>query len=145
MKHFLPAIKLSLRYRWSIVGAVICSFIVAILCTASITTVYPVVESVFQKKTFMSWLDEEIEHAGARRDQLESEIETIQQQLTVTNNRRDQELLNDDLDQKSGYVAAEQRAIDYYNRIRPTVERYAPGHPLAPWWPPWSGWPWRRP
>lgn len=131
MKHFLPAIKLSLRYRWSIAGAVLCSMMVALMCTASITTVYPVVESVFQQKTFSTWVVEELQEARQRHTQLESEIADIDLELESASDERQRRVLLGEREQKTGFLTAEQRAINWYTWIRPTIDRYAPTTPFG--------------
>jgi subfamily B ATP-binding cassette protein MsbA len=74
MKNFLRAVKLGIRHRFTLLGAVVCSLIVALFWGFNIGTIYPVVEVVFQGKAMPDWIDEEI----AR---LEGEIQDRQQWL----------------------------------------------------------------
>ena len=48
MRDFFKAIRISLRYKWSIMGAILSSLIIAVLWGASITTIYPFVRIVFR-------------------------------------------------------------------------------------------------
>ncbi len=129
IKQFLPAIKLSLRYRWSISGAVICSLIVAVLCVASITTVFPIVESVFQKKTIATWIVEEVTDSEARITRLTGEIESIETQLNLATDANEQVNLRDEIDRRSGNIGTAHETIDFYATISPWVENYAPKTP----------------
>ena len=47
MKNFLRAVRLTLRYRWTVFFAIVCSLGVALLWSANIGTVYPIIEVVF--------------------------------------------------------------------------------------------------
>ena len=60
MKNFFRAVKLGMRYRFTLLGAIVCSLMVALFWGANIGTVYPVVEVVFQGKAMPDWIDGEI-------------------------------------------------------------------------------------
>ena len=60
MKNFFRAVKLGMRYRFTLLGAIVCSLMVALFWGANIGTVYPVVEVVFQGKAMTDWIDGEI-------------------------------------------------------------------------------------
>ena len=81
MKAFLRAILLSLRYKWSIVGAVVCSTLIAFMMVASISTVFPVVKVVLEGHTAHSWVDGEIKATTEQITVIESDIEDLQQQI----------------------------------------------------------------
>ncbi|MCA9166846.1 MAG: ABC transporter ATP-binding protein [Planctomycetales bacterium] len=61
MKHLLQAIRMSLRYRWSLITSIVCSAFVAVLWGANITAVYPFVEVVFQGQTLHDWVAEQMD------------------------------------------------------------------------------------
>ena len=62
MKPFLRAVAHSLHYRWTIAGAFCCSLVIAVIWSASITTVFPIVKIVLEKETAKSWVQHEIEN-----------------------------------------------------------------------------------
>ena len=74
MKNFFRAVKLGTRHRFTLLGAIFCSLMVALFWGANIGTVYPVVEVVFQGKAMPEWIDDEI-------SRLEHEI--LQRQLWI--------------------------------------------------------------
>ena len=78
MKHFLQILLLSLRYKWSILASVVVAFCIAFLWGASISTVYPLVEVVFEGKTIQSWMEDAITDAENRSDRLRIEIVDLQ-------------------------------------------------------------------
>jgi ATP-binding cassette, subfamily B, bacterial MsbA len=80
MLEFLPAVKSSLRYKWSIIGAVVCSLLIALLWGASISTIYPFVEIVLEGNTATSWIDERIEENRTRITAYSGEIDELKTQ-----------------------------------------------------------------
>jgi ATP-binding cassette subfamily B protein/subfamily B ATP-binding cassette protein MsbA len=89
------------------------------------------VESVFQKKTFSTWIAEEITNARARQVKLADESAVLETQLAATTDVRERSLIEQELEQKSGYQTAEHKAVEWYEWIRPSVERYAPKSPFG--------------
>ncbi|MCP4191245.1 MAG: ABC transporter ATP-binding protein [Planctomycetaceae bacterium] len=57
----MRAIRLALRYKYSLIASITCSAMVAIFWGANITAVYPFVQIVFQDQTLHTWVDKEIE------------------------------------------------------------------------------------
>lgn len=55
MKNLSYAIRMSMRYKYSIMGSIVCSAMVALFWGANITAVYPFVEVVFQGQTLHDW------------------------------------------------------------------------------------------
>ena len=51
---------MALRYRWSLVGSIACSFMVALLWGANMGTVYPCVEVVLKVKSLQEWVDQRL-------------------------------------------------------------------------------------
>lgn len=80
MREFWDAIRLSLRYRWSIAGALFSSLMIAILFGASIATVLPFVRIVFADKntTVETWLDQQIVDSRERISDLNAEWESLE-------------------------------------------------------------------
>ncbi|MDG2381526.1 MAG: ABC transporter ATP-binding protein [Pirellulaceae bacterium] len=66
----MRAIRLALRYKYSLIASIACSAMVAIFWGANITAVYPFVQIVFQDQTLHSWVDEEIETARSELEKL---------------------------------------------------------------------------
>ncbi len=130
MNHFLRALKLSFRYRWSIAGAVVCSLMVALMWGASITTVFPVVESVFQRKTIPMWIDDEVQKAFERRGQLQQEIAELESQLQ-TSSADESGWMKSDLRKKQDFVTAENKAIEWFTGMRPFAQRWSPTTPFG--------------
>ena len=114
-------------------SAIGCCLAVALLWSANIGTVYPIIEVIFQNKSVPQWADEEI-----------AELE-VSSRETTEQIARDQELLNDDsLSDRSqradlehelvlnrAKFAAEQKALDRAKWIQPYAHQYLPSTPFS--------------
>lgn len=118
MRHFLKAIKVSLRYKWSILGAILSSLMIAVLWGASITTIYPFVRIVFRGETVQTWVEQEISKA-------EQNLQTVQKEIA------DKEKKGQDVTASRSRLVAEEKAIRWFRSIQPYVLKYAPQTPFA--------------
>ena len=84
---FLKVLKLSMRYKWSLVGSFICSGFVALLWSANIGAVYPVARIVFYGKTIQESVSEQI-------DELEEKISNCEQDLGSSTDAESQQSIN---------------------------------------------------
>ncbi|MFK7767045.1 MAG: ABC transporter ATP-binding protein [Mariniblastus sp.] len=122
MKPFFRAVRHSLRYRWSIVGAFLCSLIIAVIWSASITTIFPIVKIVLEGETAVSWIEHEIQNGEAIVISLEKEITNLEDQFAQKNDV----LIANKLDLKRDRLAGEQASLAWYQNASPTVKKYAP-------------------
>jgi subfamily B ATP-binding cassette protein MsbA len=67
MNNLLKAIRMALKYKYSLIASIFCSVMVAIFWGANITAVYPFVEVVFQGKTLHDWVDDQV---GSVQDEI---------------------------------------------------------------------------
>lgn len=76
MKDSIEALRLSLKYRWSILGAFLSSLMIAFLFGASITTVLPFVKVVFSEKdnTIESWVQANVDSAQLKVTNIQTAI-----------------------------------------------------------------------
>jgi len=126
MKNFARAIRLSLRFRFTIVGACFCSVMVAFFWGANVTAVYPFVEAVFRGDSMHEWVDHQIQATRRNVEELEIELARLQQQR--------ENVLADErtsLDFQISYcdsrLAAERQALDAVRWLEPYIRRYLPG------------------
>ena len=62
MKNLNRALRMTLKYRWSLLASFFCSAMVAILWSLNLGAVYPFVEIVIKGKSLHQWVaDEDIE------------------------------------------------------------------------------------
>lgn len=76
INEFWEAIRLSLRYWWSIVGAALSSLMIALLFGASIATTLPLVKIIFTEdsNTIELWVDQQIKSSAAELAKIEADF-----------------------------------------------------------------------
>jgi subfamily B ATP-binding cassette protein MsbA len=125
MNKFLRAIRLSLRFRFTILGIALCSVLVAFFWGANVTAVYPFVEAVFRGDSMPQWVDHQIQATTERIGRLEYDVTRLQQ-------KREQAPAAEwkSLDAQVGYansrLAAERKALAGVRRLQPYIRRYLP-------------------
>ncbi len=74
MNDFREAIRLSLRYKWSIIGAALSSLMIALLFGASIATTLPFVKIIFSEdsNTIELWVAKQLQSAEERVAKVEA-------------------------------------------------------------------------
>ena len=60
MQNFFRAVKIGLHYRFTVLGIIACSLLVAAFWGANIGTIYPMVEVVFEGKSVPEYLEQEV-------------------------------------------------------------------------------------
>jgi len=118
MKHFFRTVLFSLRYKWSIVAAVLCSIMIALLWSASISSIYPIAQLVLiEQGTVSDFFDRKIEDHQRAVAQLQAEVQ--QRQLPESQRPAKQTQLNYELSQ-----------LRFWTELRPKVVPYAPNTPF---------------
>ena len=130
MSNFARVLKLSLRYRLTVMAAVVCAVAIALLWGGNIGTVYPFVEIVFEGRSLHEWVDEEIAAAQQTAADLARRIDQLaeQQQAASTADAAQQiELQIRDLNTRRD---AELRALAFRRRLQPYIHQYLPTRPF---------------
>jgi ATP-binding cassette subfamily B protein/subfamily B ATP-binding cassette protein MsbA len=127
MVSFLRSVQLSLRRRWTFVGAVLCALAVGILWGGNIGTVFPFVEVVFRGQSLPQWVDREIQRAEARLAEVDGQLNELTR--TVHANRP----VNGHSDRRwqrlHSQRDAEIGALSRFRRVQPWVHHYLPAEP----------------
>ena len=126
MKPFLRAIKQSLKYKWSIAGAFLCSFLIAIIWSASITTVFPIVKIVLEDETAITWVDKSIQTGEATLNDLDAEVDELTAEFEAT----DDPVVSNRIKLKQDRIRAETKSLDWFRQVQPYVNKYAPTSPF---------------
>lgn len=122
MKPFFLAVKHSLRYRWTIAGAFACSLLIAVIWSASITTVFPVVKIVLEGETAITWVEHEIENGRENVEHFRTEVANLESRLAET----DDVSIANKLDLKRDRLNGEIESLKWYKDIQPYITQYAP-------------------
>ena len=127
MKNFARAIRLGLRYHWTLGMIVVSSLMVALLWGANLATVYPFVEVVFQGRSLRQWVDDNIEDTKTELVDLRQKQSAIDQQANSQDisarHRTSRSYLN-------SQISAEQTALARYQTLQPWIHRYLPNEPF---------------
>ncbi len=127
MKPFFRAIWLSLRYKWSIAGAVTCAVMISLLWSMSITTIYPIVVVVLQDETAVTWVDGEIRSTYENIAELNTEIAGLQQSIATATDAATASRFSLKLNIKQDRLKSEVKRAGYFeNTMKPVIDRYAP-------------------
>jgi len=129
MKNFARAVRLALRYRLILIGAVVCSLSVAVLWGANIGAVYPFVKVVLQGQSLRQWIDEEITKGEENQAQLTAAIADLKRRQ-ATAAEADQRLIARDIDRNAARLRAEERALAVSRRLSPYIHAWFPDQPF---------------
>ena len=121
MSNFFRVVCLSLRYRVTVVAAVLCALAIGVLWGGNIGTVFPFVEVVFRGQSLGEWVDGEIQKSANKITELDNEIAELR--ASGEDSGRHYQVL-------STRRQAEQAAEATYHRLRPFIHRYLPNDPF---------------
>ncbi|MEM9413428.1 MAG: ABC transporter transmembrane domain-containing protein, partial [Planctomycetota bacterium] len=119
MKNLGRALRMALKYRWSLVLSMFCSLMVAIFWGANLGAVYPFIEVVLHDKSLHDWADENIVET-------KNEIASREQKIA--------ELPADDLTTKSrlnSEINSLEKKLWLSEEIAPWIKAYAPSDPFS--------------
>ncbi|MGB7327779.1 MAG: ABC transporter ATP-binding protein [Rubripirellula sp.] len=128
MKNFGRVLAMAARRRWALAGILATSLMVALLWGANIGAIYPIVEVVFEGKSFPAYAAEKIAEADKNVAALDAEILDLDQQLVAASGDEKNRL----------QVQRESRAVKrkaisdgvyYLSKAKPTIDRFAPTGP----------------
>jgi subfamily B ATP-binding cassette protein MsbA len=126
MKNYLRVLRMTLRYRLTLIALVLCSFMVAILWGGNIGAVYPVFEVAFRGKSLHDWAEGEIARTEQKSAELAASIRALREPQTAAANASSQrrtreiELLE----------ARWQTALATARWLQPVIESYLPNDPF---------------
>ena len=129
MNNFGRAIRLSMRRRWTLVLAFVCSVLVSVFWGANLGTVYPVVEVVIRGQSLHEWLDAEAAESAAAVEAITAEIERLQGEQSGAD-ASEQAELQKRISFEHSRLAAESAAHHRTMQLRPFVEGWLPRDPF---------------
>lgn len=133
MTNFSRALRLALRYRWTLAGIVCSSLMVAVLWGANLGTLSPIIAVVLKQRSLHEWADTSIsdfeQQSHQRLKQSEGKIEEWQRQLASApvSEKRD---LRRAMSREKKEVSVKQGALARAQRLKPWVDRYFPKRPF---------------
>ena len=89
MQNYWRAIRIALQYRWTIVGAIACSLMVAVLWGGSIGALYPVLQVAVNDQSLQEWSTEQLAESKAELKAKQTESQqgnlTEREKLSIQN------------------------------------------------------------
>lgn len=130
MRNLSRALRMALKYRWSLIWAFICSILVAVFWGANLGAVYPFVEVVLKDKSLQQWAEQRLEDSHVAIENSESKIKKLQSQIAHDN------LTGEQIKVKQKAVRSYQTDIKTQNeriawteQLEPWIRKYAPSDP----------------
>lgn len=125
MNNFLRVVRLALRFRFTILGIMGCSVLVAFFWGANVTAVYPFVEAVFRGDSMPQWVDHQLQATTQRIEKLEVDLKRLQQERDQAGDA-ERRSLDLQITYATSRLEAERKAYQGVSRIAPYIHRYLP-------------------
>ncbi|MDP7268222.1 MAG: ABC transporter ATP-binding protein [Pirellulales bacterium] len=126
MKNLGRAIRQALRQRFTIIGIILSSLVVAFFWGANIGAVYPFVEVVVQNKSMHDWARERVAESEKASAVAKQKIHELEQQQDGTENAQSLNNKKNEIDALRLRIEAEQKVIATTKSLQPYIERYLP-------------------
>lgn len=121
---------MALKYRWSLIGSIICSILVAVFWGANLGAVYPFVEVVLNDgKTIHQWAERRIEQANVDIASAEKEIEAFQVEVQAAAGAEADEIQKK-IYLKESFIEDQHKRIERTEWLVPYIEKYCPTTPF---------------
>lgn len=127
---------MALRYRWSILGSLVCSLLVAVFWGINLGAVYPFVEVVLHNKTLQQWADERVASGSRNIERLEAQLESGVEPVgkdgagaVADGNAAAMPLTDRQVHSIRTEIEQEQRRIAATESWQPWIRKYAPEDP----------------
>ena len=130
MKDFGRVLRIAARKRWSLVGILLSSLLIALLWGANIGTLYPLVEVVFKGDSIPQYAATKISESDAELAKVDQELIDLRERLRVAegDERRQIELGIEATEARRRVIAD---SVHYLKKFKPTIDRFAPEGPYA--------------
>jgi subfamily B ATP-binding cassette protein MsbA len=129
MNNFGRALKLTLVYRWQLVGSLSAALMVALLWGGNLTAIYPCIEIVLKGRSAAEWAEDQIDYAETVKAKSEKKVAELQAEIP-TAAETEVEQLKRQLQTAEDRIAAEEAAAERYQQILPYLKKYLPSDPF---------------
>lgn len=129
MHGIARVLRMTLRYRFTLVGVLLSSFFMGVLWSANISVVYPVAETVFLGKTMQQWVRDNQADLKREHAQLNGEIGSLRERIAqaAPEERRRLELSIPSLNDR---IETADDELNWMLRIQPWIDQYVPATPF---------------
>lgn len=132
MKNLNRALRMTLKYRWSLIASFVCSAMVAVLWSLNLGALYPFVEVVIKGKSLPEWLV--IEDAESKRliGLSSAKIETLEVKLEELGNDSSQaHAIRNKIASNRYDIQIQEARAEFRTKLAPYIQKYAPEKPFT--------------
>lgn len=143
MKNLGRALKMALKYRWSLFGSFVCSIMVALFWGANLGAVYPFVEVVLNDgKTIHEWAEQRIGSAETDIQTTTAQIQELEARIAELKNPAQDDIATQDdssadptalakeIATKRSFIDDQESRIAQTESLVPYIDRYCPNTPF---------------
>ena len=128
MKNFGRVLRIAARRRWSLLGILVSSLLIAVLWGANIGTLYPLVEVVFKGDSIPGYAERKIEEATTKAAGLDQKIADAEAKL-VDADASEAKALTLAIQSDQTTREAIEESVEYLVWAKPAIDKYAPTGP----------------
>lgn len=125
MKNFGRVLGLAARKRWSLLGILITSLMIAVLWGANIGTLYPLVEVVFNGDDLPGYVAKKLDESDRNIAFIDAEIRSLSNQLADANGESTRKIQLK-IESAEAKREIEIKSVYYLARAKPWIDQYAP-------------------
>jgi subfamily B ATP-binding cassette protein MsbA len=129
MNNFSRVLRLALRQRWTVAGAVVSALLVALLWGANIGALYPVIEVVSGGQSLQKWIDGEIADTQHHIADLHATLADLEASRDKAPADQRQELIGQ-INAKQADLASSEVYLQGRQHLKPYIDRYLPNDPF---------------
>ncbi|MCS7465612.1 ABC transporter ATP-binding protein/permease [Stieleria sp. ICT_E10.1] len=119
---FVRVLRLAFRRHWAVAGIAVSSLAIALLWSANISAVLPIVDVVFAGDTLSEYVQQSIEKADQAAETYTAQIAQIESGAATA---------GDSIDELRAQAARQTSKSHWYRRAKPWVDAYAPTTPFG--------------
>jgi len=127
MHNFWRALKLTLKYKWSVLWVVVSSLCLALCWGGNIATVYPLVQVSFQGDSICDWLEKEVAGQTERLNDMRLEQKELQEERSRVG---EEEFDARRLSYLTSQIEISEKLLKRYEKLQPIVQRWTPDDPF---------------
>jgi len=129
MGNFGRAVRVALRYYWTVAASIVCALIVAVLWGANISFLYPLVEVVGLNQSLSTWVDKQI--AGSEKtiaEQTALEVDLNKQLAAAAED--DKRAIGREIRSAAARRESAESVLYRSQQLKPWIDTYLPDDPF---------------
>jgi ATP-binding cassette subfamily B protein/subfamily B ATP-binding cassette protein MsbA len=130
MKNLTRALRMTLKYRWSLITSFVCSLLVAVLWSANLGAVYPFVEVVLTGHSLHDWVEKETSESNALIADRNGVIDGLQTQIDQVETEEAKRKLQHQIASAQYDIDVQVARAKARDSLAPWIAKYAPATPF---------------